>query len=73
MKTLRVLSVCLLVIFTGSVIFSTSCKKEEDDDNDKLFPNDYPFTLEDAAVSINLIMPLINDYIKHIEAKRSKK
>jgi len=34
MKALKVLSVCLLVIFTGSIILSTSCKKEEDDDNE---------------------------------------
>jgi CheY-like chemotaxis protein len=47
--------------------------KEGDVLNNKLFPSDYSFTREDAAISINLIMPLINDYIKHLESKQKKK
>jgi CheY-like chemotaxis protein len=46
---------------------------EGDDKNERLYPQNYKFTIEDAAISINLIMPLINDYIKHLESKLKKK
>lgn len=31
MKTIKILSICLVALFTTSVIFSSSCKKKEDD------------------------------------------
>ncbi len=43
--------------------------KEDDERNAKLFANKYQFTREDAAVSVNLIMPLIRDYINYLKTQ----
>jgi len=47
--------------------------KEDDERNAKLFANKYLFTREDAAVSVNLIMPLIRDYIIYLKTQKKAK
>lgn len=47
--------------------------KEDDERNIKLFANKYKFTREDAAVSVNLIMPLIRDYINYLKNQKKAK
>ncbi len=47
--------------------------KEDDERNIKLFANKYKFTREDAAVSVNLIMPLIRDYINYLKTQKKAK
>lgn len=46
--------------------------KEDDQWNAKLFANKYQFTREDAAVSVNLIMPLVRDYISYLKKQASE-
>lgn len=42
--------------------------KEGDDDNKKIF-NSGEYSIEDAAISINLIIPLIQDYVEFMSRK----
>ena len=47
--------------------------QEDDPRNEKFFANRYIFTREDAAVSVNLIMPLIRDYINYLKNQKKAK
>lgn len=47
--------------------------QEDDPRNEKFFANKYIFTREDAAVSVNLIMPLIRDYINYLKTQKKVK
>ncbi len=46
---------------------------DDDPDLNKYFANKYIFTREDAAVSVNLIMPLIRDYINYLKTQKKAK
>lgn len=46
--------------------------KDDDEANEKYYANRYVFTREDAAVSVNLIMPLVRDYINYLKAGLKK-
>lgn len=47
--------------------------KVGDDNNDNLFKSGYSFSREDAAISLNLIIPLVNDFIEYLDTKSKKK